>query len=111
MLRGTRTQYLRRRQYLSVWIWVPFAFCLCAIPVALSTGWQRILWAFIMGSLYIFVLLHIISRLTDKQWYKQMAESGLKANQRGADAVYMPGLYRPKAIHFAKRLFSKRKSD
>ena len=111
MLRGTRTQYLRRRQYLSTWIWVPFSFFFYSIPVVLSTGWQRIALAAVLLPTWILALLVVISRLSDTQWYRKQADLQRKMNQRGADATYMPGLHRKKAIAFAKRLFGKPRSD
>ena len=111
MLRGTRTQYLRRRQRLMFWLFVPFGASFLFVPVVLSTGWERIFWASVMVPMYIFTLLLGIARLTDKRWYRQMAQAGQGANKRGADATSLPGLYRPRAIAFAKRIFGGGKSD
>jgi hypothetical protein len=60
---------------------------------------------------FILVLLLAIARLTDKQAYRELAAQQRKMNQRGADATYMPGLHRTKAIAFAKRVFGGPKSD
>ena len=111
MLRGTRSQYLRRRNYISVWVGIPFAACFFAIPVALSTGWWRTFWEVVMPPAFILSILLGIARLTDKRWYREQAALQRKMNQRGADATYMPGLHRTKAIAFAKRVFGGSKSD
>ena len=58
---------------------------------------------------YILSLLLAFARLTDKQWYKQMAKAGRKATQRGA--VYLPAHFRANSIAFARRLFGRRESD
>jgi len=60
---------------------------------------------------YIFVVLFAIAKLTDKQGYREQAELQRRMNQRGADATYIPGLHRTKAIAFAKRVFGGLKSD
>jgi hypothetical protein len=115
MLRGTRTQYLRRRTRLFFWLSVPLAIFLFSVPVVVSTGWQRIAWAAVLLPPLIFALLLVISRLTDKQWFREQAELQRKMNQSGADAVYLPGWpssrATEKAIVFAKRLFGRPKSD
>jgi hypothetical protein len=111
MLRGTRTQYLRRRQYIFVWVGIPFWFCFLAVFVALSTGWWRTFWEVVMPPTFILVTLLAIARLTDKQWYREQAHLQREMNRRGADATYMPGLYRTRAITFAKRLFGQRNSN
>jgi hypothetical protein len=80
-----------------------------------STGWQRKGCAAVLLLIDILTLLLAISRLTDKQWYRGQAKLQRKMNQRGADAVYLPGYpstrATEKALAFAKRLFGGRESD
>jgi hypothetical protein len=64
-----------------------------------------------MVPFYILVVLLAIARLTDKQGFREQAALQRKMNQRGADATYIPGLHRTKAIAFAKRVFGGPKSD
>jgi hypothetical protein len=64
-----------------------------------------------MLPMYVFTVLLMFSKLTDKRYYREQAELQRKMNQRGADAIYVPGLRRTKAIAFAKRVFGGLKSD
>ncbi len=111
MLRGTRTQYLRRSTRLFVWVWVSLAIFVFSAPIVTSTGWQRMAWAAVILPPGIFAVLLVISTLTDTRAYRKQAELQREANQRGDGTVNLPGLYRPRAIAFAKRLFDRRKSD
>ena len=115
MLRGTRTQYLRRQLYFGVWPGVFLLFFVFSTPVMLSTGWQRMAWAAVLLPAYILIVLLTIARLTDKRWYREQVGLQRKMNQRGADAVYLPGWpssrATEKAIAFAKRLLGRPKSD
>jgi len=111
MLRGTRTQYLRRLQRLMFWIFVPLALLIYAVPVVvLSAGWERILWISVMVPMYILCLLLFITRLTDKRWYRWIAEAERKANQRRGP-IYFPSTVTERALAFAKRIFGGDKSD
>ena len=109
MIRGTRTQYLRRSMRLFVWVWVPLAIFVFSAPIVLSTGWQRVAWAAVLLPPGIFAVLLMISMLTNKQFYREQAKLQRKMNQLGADAVYLPGYpstrATEKALAFAKRLF------
>ncbi len=110
MLRGTRTQYLRRRQSILFWVGLPFLLCMFAAPVADSTGWERKFWISVMVPTYILSLLLAFARLTDKQWYKQMAKAGRKANQHRGP-IYFPPSGATRALAFAKRIFGGGKSE
>jgi hypothetical protein len=81
------------------------------VPVVLSTGWFKTVCEFVVPPAYVFLILVAIARLRDTQGYREQAALQRKMNQRGADATYMPGLHRTKAIAFAKRVFGGPKSD
>ena len=108
MLRGTRTQYLRRQRYI-LFIAVLPATPIFLIPLVGSTGWLRIALEVVLPPIYVLYILMAVSRLTDKQSYRQQAKLQRKMNQRGADAVHLPGYpstrATEKALAFAKRLF------
>jgi hypothetical protein len=110
MLRGTRTQYLRRLQYFFLWFGFFSWFCILSVPVVLSTGWERIFWLCVSVPMYILSLLLGITRLTDKRWYRWIAEAERKANQRRGP-IYFPSTVTERALAFAKRIFGGDKSD
>ncbi len=111
MLRGVRTQYLRRRlRLLSVFAFLGTNSLLFG-GVLFCTGRQRIVATVCLLLLNILMLESVILTLTDKQRYKREAKVGREANQRGADAINLSGDFRPKALAFAKRFFVRPKSD
>src|SRR5215472_17141819 len=74
MLRGTRTQYMRRIQRFGVLIVILSGCGLFAVPMTLSSGWQRIASVAIALAFYIWIELFAIARLADKQWYRERAQ-------------------------------------
>ena len=111
MLRGTRTQYLRRGYYFVV---VAGFLSLNAVFFSLvlaSTGWQRKGGAAVLLLTDIFMLLLAISRLTDKQRYREQAELQRKASLRRGPIHFPAARAHERALAFAKRLFGRRESD
>ena len=112
MLRGTRSQYVRRAHYFSL---VPTVAILIGLPICMvlaSQGWIKILAvvSLLLGSLGAFLLVIFA---TNKQWQKAQAELGRKNNQH-AHATYFPTGYYPSPRDyptirsFLKRLFQRK---
>jgi hypothetical protein len=106
MLRGTRTQFLRRRAYFTV-VLLPVLVILLSALVVGSTGRDRIFFAVSDGAFIIAGVRNVL-RLTDKRWLKEQAKMQRRATAHGDGSIRLRGDYRPRAIAFAKRLFAKR---
>jgi hypothetical protein len=112
MLRGTRTQYLRRTYYFVVVAGFLSLNVLVFSLVLASTGWQRKGGAALLLLTDIFMLLLVIARLTDKHWYREQAELQRKASlRRGASISFPSNPATKRSLAFAKRLFGRRESD
>jgi hypothetical protein len=110
MLRGTRTQYLRRQRYI-LFIVALFATAMFWVPLVLSTGWFKTVCEFVVPPAYVLYILMAVSRLTDKQSYRDRAELERKASLRRGRIYFPSARAHERALAFAKRLFGRRESD
>ncbi len=111
MHRGTRTWYLQRQMHFRfVWMFLSLTLVFLGLILA-STGWWKIVWLAILPPIYILTLLLTISKLTDWQLYRRLAESERKANQLGSVGLVYVDSVAKRAHAFAKRIFGGPKLD
>ena len=111
MLRGTRTQYLRRAHYLVVVAGFLSLNVVLFSIVLDSTGWQRKGWAAVLLLTDNLYVLLAISRLTDKQFYRDRAELEREASLRRGPIYFPSARATERALAFARRLFRRRELD
>jgi len=105
MLRGTRTWYLQRQMHFTfVVMFLSLTLVFLGLILA-SAGWWRIVWLAVLPPIYILTLLLTISKLTDLQWYRHLAESERKANQLESVGLIYGDSVAKRAHAFAKRIF------
>jgi hypothetical protein len=110
MLRGTRTQYLRRQRYL-LFIAVLPGTAMFWTPLVLSTGWFRTVCEFVIPPTYVLYILMAVSKLTDKRSYREQARLQQKASLHRGRIHFPAARATERVLAFTKRLFGRQDSN
>jgi hypothetical protein len=110
MLRGTRTQYLRRQRYLLFIAALP-AMTIFLVPLVLCTGWWRVVGEVVLPPICVLYILVAVAKLTDNHSYRERARLEQNASLRRGPIYFPAARAHERALAFVRRLFGRRDSN